>query len=156
MNKFYSFVAIFAVCVLSVSFCFFSTTLEGNKVISCKASASFFWNKERLDLLVTQDVHDGKGFLSLSGISYNGNDTESYLNKSISFSYRQNGENYYFKSEMIMNSPQMTMSLDEEKRWLPAFFFNTDSPLLLKIRPYGKNAWVFYSGIIPLFVCERN
>ncbi|MFL1819132.1 hypothetical protein ACHY48_20115, partial [Pantoea agglomerans] len=60
-----------------------------------------------------------------------------------------------FQSEMIMNSPQMTMSVSEQKKWLPEFFINRDAVMLLKIKPYGKNAWLFYSATSPLFVCEN-
>ncbi|MCS4492675.1 hypothetical protein NXS97_00405 [Pantoea sp. B623] len=141
-----------SLCFLFYLFC--PVKRQGGDVISCKASVSYFWNEERLDLLISQDLDGGKGFLSVSGIFYKNDKTKSYLNKTISFSYGQNKEFYHFRSEMIMNSPQMTMSLSEQKMWLPEFFINRDRTMLLKIKPYGKKDWLFYSATSPLFVCE--
>lgn len=154
MNKIIAVVAFIAICCLL--YLFYPANREEGGAISCKASVSYFWDKERLDLLISQNMHNGKGFLSVSGISYHRDNTKSYLDKSVSFSYRQNGDIYNFKSEMIMDSPQMTMSLSEEKGWFPEFFTNKGETLLLKIRPYGKRAWLFYAGNSPLFVCEKN
>lgn len=109
-----------------------------------------------MDLLITQTLRDGKGVLSMSGILYDKNETKSYLSKTISFSYLQNQFFYYFRSELIMNSPQMTMSLSDQKKWLPDFFTDNNMPLVLKIRPYGKDAWIFYGENTPLFICERS
>ncbi|NRH23225.1 hypothetical protein A8L51_21050 [Pantoea stewartii] len=139
-----------------IALCFFVyLSRHEGKAISCRADVSYYWQKSRLDLLITQNLDDGKGFLSISGIGYNEDASKTYLNKTISFSYRQNKEFYYLKSEMIINSPQMTMSLSEQKKWLPDFFTNTDANLLLKIKPYGDNAWLFFTGNNPAFVCEK-
>jgi len=139
-----------------VALCFFVyLSRHEGKAISCRADVSYYWQKSRLDLLITQNFDDGKGFLSISGIGYNEDASKTYLNKTISFSYRQNKEFYYLKSEMIINSPQMTMSLGDQKKWLPDFFTNTDATLLLKIKPYGENAWLFFAGNNPTFVCEK-
>lgn len=150
MNK-----IIYPVSLFFLFYLFCPVKRQGGHVITCKASVSYFWNGERLDLRISQDLDGGKGFLSVSGIVYNSDKTKSYLDKTISFSYRQNKEFYYFRSEMIMNSPQMTMSVSEQKKWLPEFFINRDAAMLLKIKPYGKNAWLFYSSTSPLFVCEN-
>ncbi|MGP2504464.1 hypothetical protein ACTUSN_24290 [Pantoea ananatis] len=134
---------------------FFPVKRQADDVINCKASVSYFWNDYRLDLFISQDLDDGKGFLSMSGIVRNGDKPEAYLNKTISFSYRRNKEYYHLRSEVIMDSPQMTMSVSEQEKWLPEFFISSDRTMLLKIKPYGKNAWLFYSANSPLFVCEK-
>lgn len=154
MNKTFAVIAFIAICF----FLYFLSRQQGGGGggISCKANVSYLWDKERLDLLISQNMYNGKGFLSVSGISYHSDNTKIYLDKSVSFSYRHNKEIYNFKSEMIMDSPQMTMSLSEQKRWFPEFFTNKGETLLLKIKPYGKNAWLFYAGNSPLFVCERH
>lgn len=127
---------------------------NGENTISCNADVSYLWKQDRLDLLITQNLHDGKGVLSMSGILYENDKVKSYLSKTVSFSYVQNRFFYYFRSELIMNSPQMTMSLTDQKTWLPDFFTENNKSLVLKIRPYGKNAWVFYPENTPLFICE--
>lgn len=129
---------------------------NAENTISCKADVSYLWKQDRLDLLITQNLHDGKGVLSMSGILYENDKVKSYLSKTVSFSYVQNRFFYYFRSELIMNSPQMTMSLTDQNTWLPDFFTENNKPLVLKIRPYGKNAWVFYPENTPLFICERS
>jgi len=137
-------------------FCFFCPVKpQGGDAISCKTSVSYFWNADRFDLLISQDLDSGKGVLSASGIVYNNDKKEYYLNKMISFSYRKNKDFYNLRSEIIMDSPQMTMSVSEQRKWLPEFFINPDKTMLLKIKPYGQNAWVFYSSNIPLLVCEK-
>ncbi|PKC45543.1 hypothetical protein V461_05950 [Pantoea ananatis BRT98] len=151
MNK-----LIYPVTVCCLCFLIFPVSRKGSADISCKADVSYLWNEERLDLLISQDLDHGKGVISVSGISYISGKPESYLNKSISFSYLQHNDFYTFRSEMIMDSPQMTMSVSEQRKWLPAFFIKTDEKMLLKIRPYGKNAWLFYSANNPLLVCEKN
>lgn len=123
--------------------------------ISCKADISYQWNRNRLDLLITQYIQDGKGIISMSGILYEDDKTKSYLNKTVSFSYHQNNNFYYFRSELIMDSPQTTMNSSDQQKWLPDFFIDINKPLLQEVRPYGKNAWIFYSGSTPLFVCEK-
>ncbi|QAB32599.1 hypothetical protein [Pantoea ananatis] len=128
----------------------------GGNTISCKADVSYHWKQNRLDLLITQNLHDGKGVLSVSGISYENNKVSAYLAKTVSFSYLQNSDYYNFRSELIINSPQMTMSVSDQKRWLPDFFTEPDKPLLLKSRRYGKDAWIFYSENTPLLVCVRS
>lgn len=92
----------------------------------------------------------------MSGISYENNKVSAYLAKTVSFSYLQNSDYYNFRSELIINSPQMTMSVSDQKRWLPDFFTEPDKPLLLKSRRYGKDAWIFYSENTPLLVCVRS
>ncbi|WP_152998386.1 hypothetical protein [Pantoea stewartii] len=154
MNKIFAVAALIAMCFLLSLF--FPSGREESTAVACKAHVSYLWGKERLDLLISQSLHNGKGFLSVSGISYHSDNTKSYLDKSLSFSYHRNKDVYNFKSQMIMDSPQMTMSPSEEKRWFPEFFTNKGETLILKIRPYGKNAWLFYAGTTPLFVCERN
>lgn len=141
-------------CIVIYSFTPFSR--NGEKTISCTADVSYQWKQDRLDLLITQTLRDGKGVLSMSGILYDKNKTKSYLSKTISFSYLQNHFFYYFRSELIMNSPQMTMSFFDQKKWLPDFFTDNNMPLVLKIRPYGKDAWIFYAESTPLFICERS
>lgn len=150
MNK-----VIYPVSLCFLFYLFFPVKRQGDHVLSCKASVSYFWNEDRLDLLISQQLEGGKGFLSVSGIVYNSDKTRTYLNRTISFSYRQHKEFYNMKSEMIMDSPQMTMSASEQRKWLPEFFIDSDRTMLLKIKPYGKNAWLFYSATTPLFVCER-
>ncbi|MGC0871205.1 hypothetical protein [Pantoea agglomerans] len=129
---------------------------NGKDTISCKSDVSYHWRKNQLDLLITQHLQDGKGILSISGILYDNDKAKAYLSKTVSFSYQQNGNFYYFRSELIMDSPQMTMSLSDQKRWLPDFFIDTNKPLLLKAMLYGNGAWIFYSENTPLFVCERS
>jgi len=141
-------------CIVIYSFAPFSR--NGENIISCTADVSYQWKQDRMDLLITQTLLDGKGVLSMSGILYDKNETKSYLSKTISFSYLQNQFFYYFRSELIMNSPQMTMSLSDQKKWLPDFFTDNNMPLVLKIRPYGKDAWIFYAENTPLFICERS
>ena len=92
----------------------------------------------------------------MSGILYENDKVKSYLSKTVSFSYIQNRFFYYFRSELIMNSPQMTMSLTDQNTWLPDFFTENNKQLVLKIRPYGKDAWIFYPENTPLFICERS
>jgi hypothetical protein len=150
MNK-----IIYPVSLCFLFYLFFLVKPQGDHAISCKASISYFWNEDRLDLLISQQLDGGKGFLSVSGIAYNSDKTRTYLNRTISFSYRQHKEFYNIKSEMIMDSPQMTMSVSEQRKWLPEFFIDSDRTMLLKIKPYGKNAWLFYAATTPLFVCER-
>lgn len=106
-------------CIVIYSFAPFSR--NGENTISCTADVSYQWKQDRMDLLITQTLLDGKGVLSMSGILYDKNETKSYLSKTISFSYLQNQFFYYFRSELIMNSPQMTMSLSDQKKWLPDF-----------------------------------
>lgn len=141
-------------CIVIYSFAPFSR--NGENTISCTADVSYQWKQDRMDLLITQTLLDGKGVLSMSGILYDKNETKSYLSKTISFSYLQNQFFYYFRSELIMNSPQMTMSLSDQKKWLPDFFTDNNMPLVLKIRPYGKDAWILYAENTPLFICERS
>ncbi|MCT6592913.1 hypothetical protein N3553_23900 [Pantoea dispersa] len=143
-----------SLCFLLFLFCPVKRQEEG--AISCKASVSYFWNADRFDLLISQDLDSGKGVLSASGIVYHNDKMESYLNKMISFSYRKNKDFYNLRSEIIMDSPQMTMSVSEQRKWLPEFFINPDEIMLLKIKPYGHNAWIFYSSNIPLLVCEKS
>ncbi|CCG85774.1 hypothetical protein [Erwinia piriflorinigrans] len=129
---------------------------NGGDTISCKSDVAYHWKQDRLDLLTTQTLHGGKGVLSMSGILYEKDKTKAYLSKTVSFSYLQNSFFYYFRSELVIDSPQMTMSLSDQKKWLPEFFTENNMPLVLKIRPYGKDAWVFYSENTPLFICERS
>lgn len=124
------------------------------KGISCRSEISLHWQNSRLDILVTQSFDNGEGFVAVSGIGYNEDNSKAYLNKAISFSYRQKKEFYYLKSDIIVNSPQMTMSLSDQKKWLPDFFITPGSIFLLKINPYGRNAWLFYTENSPAFVCE--
>lgn len=128
---------------------------DEKKAITCKADVSYHSQQDKLDMLITQNLHDGKGVLSLSGIYYENDKKKSYLSKTVSFSYVQANTYYKYWSDLIMDSPQMTMSLSDQKKWLPDFFTEIDKPLLQKIRPYGKNAWVVYSENTPLFVCEK-
>lgn len=78
-------------------FLFFPVSRKESFAISCKADVSYFWNQERLDLLISQDLDHGKGVLSFSGISYISGKPESYLNKTISFLYLQHKEFYTFR-----------------------------------------------------------
>lgn len=148
------FILLIILCIIIFLFTPFSRS--GENTISCKADVSYQWKQDRLDLLITQNLHDGKGVLSMSGILYENDKTKAYLSKTVSFSYIQNRFIYYFRSELIMNSPQMTMSLSDQKKWLPDFFTENNKPLVLKIRNYGKDAWIFYSENTPLFICERS
>lgn len=129
---------------------------HGGNMISCKADVSYHWNDERLDLLITQHLQDGKGIISMSGVLYKKDKTKAYLGKTVSFSYKKNRSFYYLRSELIMDSPQMTMKFSEQKRWLPDFFIYINNPLLLKIQPYGNDAWLFFPENTPIFVCERS
>jgi hypothetical protein len=135
---------------------FTSLNRNGEKTISCTADVTYQWKMGRLVLLISQNLHDGKGVLSMSGVLYEKDKGKSYLSKTLSFSYIQNGFFYYLRSELIINSPQMTMSLYDQKEWLPDFFIENNKSLVLKIRPYGKDAWIFYSENTPLFICERS
>lgn len=143
-----------ALCINIYIFMLFNR--HGEKTISCKADVSYHWNNDRLDLLITQHLQDGKGILSMSGILYKKDKNKAYLSKTVSFSYKKNMNFYYLSSELIIDSPQMTMQFSDQKRWLPDFFIYTSNPLLLEIKSYGNDAWLFYSENTPLFVCERS
>jgi len=143
------------ICCVGVFF-FIALDTSGRNTISCKADVAYSWKQNRLNILITQNLHDQKGVISMSGIYYENSKVSAYLAKTVSFSYLQNRNFYYLRSELIINSPQMTMSLSEQKKWLPDFFTEPDKPLLLKIRPYGKDSWIFYSENTPLFICERG
>lgn len=151
MNKIITLIAMF-LCIYLI----YTYSYHDENAVICKSSVSFYWKKKRLDLLISQNINAGKGVLSLSAISYNSDKTKLYLDKVISFSYKQNREFYYLKSEVIMDSPQMTMDSSDQMSWLPDFFTQTGETLILKIKPYGNNTWIFYSGNSPLFVCEKR
>lgn len=141
--------------------CFIALLLypfSGNREhrISCKADISYQWQDSTLNLFISQNIQNGKGILALSGTLHEKNKGDGYLSKTISFSYREQGYYYHLNSDLVINSPQMTMSVQDQRKWLPDFFIEKGKPLLLKIRPYGDKAWLFYSETTPLFVCERS
>ncbi|WP_241627655.1 hypothetical protein [Rosenbergiella epipactidis] len=141
-----------------VSFLFFYcySRFYNDDFISCDASASFLWGGDKLDLTIYQRLHNGYGFVSLSGVLNSGDGIKKYINKSVSFSYNKVDYIYTLKSNSINDSPQMTMSKVEEEKWIGDFFIKDGGGMLLKIIPYNNRSWVFYSGINPLFICNSN
>lgn len=153
-------IALVIISLSTLALLFYPLVKDKENSISCNADVSYLWHAKRLNLLISQNMNKDKGIISISGISYENEKVQAYVNKIISFSYKQNKDSYYFRSEIIIDSPQMSMpmgmSIDDQKKWLPEFFINSEKTLLVTIKPYGINSWLFYSGAVPLFVCERN
>ncbi|WP_244213031.1 hypothetical protein [[Curtobacterium] plantarum] len=153
-------IALVIISLSTLALVFYPFFKHKENFISCNADVSYHLHKKRLNLLISQNMSEGKGIISISGISYENEKVQAYVNKIISFSFKQNKDFYYFRSEIIIDSPQMnmpmSMSIDDQRKWLPEFFINSEKTLLVKIKPYGMNSWLFYSGAVPLFVCERN
>ncbi|MEW5289861.1 hypothetical protein ABW286_11810 [Erwinia papayae] len=109
-----------------------------------------------MNIVSFQNLDSGQGTISISGVLYNGKKISGYLSKTVNFTYKKNGENYLVKSDLILNSPQMTLTPDVEKRWLPDFFITKGQSLLWKIKHLNNRSWLIYSETVPLYLCEKN
>ncbi|WP_345830790.1 hypothetical protein AAGR22_05435 [Erwinia sp. HDF1-3R] len=125
------------------------------KGISCKAEITFLKGNDRVDVVSFHTLINGKGTISMSGVVHHGEKKAGYISKSIRFSYKKSKNIYLLRSDLISNSPYMTLSPEVENQWFPLFFSTKGEHLLWKIKPVGDKAWLFYSKTAPLFICEE-
>lgn len=103
-----------------------------------------------------QNLSSGTGTVSLSGVLYKKNEAAGYISKTVRFSYEKKDNTYLVTSEFISKSPQMTLSQDQEKKWLPSFFYEAGKKLVWTIRPVSNDASLVSSETVPLFLCEKT
>lgn len=127
-----------------------------NDAMSCRGVVKFHKEGQVLSFSVKQEFHKGKGIVILSGVLYRGNAVQGYISKTVSFHYVKNGGFYSLTSDGIIDSPQITMSLQEQKRWLPLFFSQTGKTLNLEIDHQGLSGWVVSADSVPLYLCEKS
>ncbi|MGX9239203.1 hypothetical protein ACWXV2_18950 [Pantoea ananatis] len=125
------------------------------KFLTCKAEFSVIKNTERLDIVSLLSLNAGKGVLTLSGVLYDDNQITGHISRNIGFTYKKRGRDYELRSSVVINSPLMTLSPDDEDKWLPAFFSRKNQTVFLKIRPLSDNQWLIYSGVVPQYLCEK-
>lgn len=148
-------IIIFLVFSLVTYFCFFIKN-QSRPEGECKAEISFIKGNERMNIVSFQNLDSGQGTISISGVLYNGKKISGYLSKTVNFTYKKNGDNYLVRSDLILNSPQMTLTPDVEKRWLPDFFITKGQSLLWKIKHLNNRSWLVYSETVPLYLREKN
>ncbi len=138
------------------SITFFAYKARSHDDIICKSDVSFIRDSERLNLSVTQKLIDNNGTMSISGILYSRKHVVGYISKTVDFSYRKMEDTYYLTSKSVLNSPQITLSLQQQQVWLPNFFMKKGERLTLEMKRINKYRWMIFSETVPLFMCERG
>lgn len=147
------FVVAIATVIISIVISYW---VNNNNMMSCRGEGSLKRNQEELSLVIAQQLHSGQGTLSISGILSKRDQVLGYLSKTVTFTYQQDGNLYRMKSTHIVNSPQMTLPVEKERAWFPAFFIDEGALHTLEMKPYGSNSWLIYAHTVPLFICEKN
>lgn len=91
-------------------------------------------------------MRNGHGVLSLAGRLTDDNQKVISLSKIIRFNYLRDGDLYLAKSTLIEPSPDNQMSIEQQEKWLPAFFITVGATFPFVIKRTGIDTWVFYSG----------
>jgi len=123
--------------------------------IHCIANINYIRSGERFSLIVSHDMRNGHGVLSLAGRLTGDNQKAISLSKIIRFNYHRDGDLYLAQSTLIEPSPDNQMSIEQQEKWLPAFFITVGATFPFVIKRTGIDTWVFYSGPVPLFICEK-
>ncbi|ENK9830956.1 hypothetical protein AB4F65_004951 [Escherichia coli] len=126
-----------------------------SKEINCTGNITFIKGKEKLSLIVSNKMDDGKGFITLSGTLDNGNNESLEISKKVNFNYSQNNDVITAKSVTIHNYPENEVLPEEANAWLPDFFIKPDTNITWVINRIGLNSWLFFSNPVPLYLCEK-
>lgn len=123
--------------------------------VHCIANINYIKNGETLSVITSHDINDGQGLIALTGRLTDTDRNVTRLSKIIRFTYQRRGNLYLARSILIESSPDNGMSQDEQKKWLPAFFINVGATFPFVIKKTGIDTWAFYSGAVPLYICEK-
>lgn len=123
--------------------------------IHCIANINYIRSSDTFSAIASHDMHDGQGVISLTGRLVDSEHNMISLSKIIRFTYHREGDLYLAKSIFIESSPDNQMSQYVQKKWLPDFFIDVGATLPFIIKKTGISTWAFYSGPVPLYLCEK-
>ena len=124
--------------------------------IDCRSVVKFHKDGQILSLSVNPKFFSGSGVITLSGVLYDADKPLGYISKTVSFHYVKKGDIYQLKSEMILNSPQSTMTEQQQMRWLPVFFSQSGKILNIEVNRQGVSGWIISAEAVPLYLCEKS
>lgn len=123
--------------------------------VHCIADINYIRSGETFSVITAHDMRDGQGVIAITGRLTDSDHNVISLSKIIRFTYQREGDLYLARSTLIESSPNNHMSQDEQKKWLPAFFITVGATFPFVIKRTGISTWAFYSGPVPLYLCEK-
>lgn len=123
--------------------------------VHCIANINYIRNGETFSVIASHDMREGHGVIAITGRLTDSNQNVISLSKIIRFTYQREGDLYLARSTLIEPSPDNQMSQQEQQKWLPAFFITVGATFPFVIKRTGIDTWTFYSGPVPLYLCEK-
>ncbi|AVG75699.1 MAG TPA: hypothetical protein DIT85_10670 [Pantoea ananatis] len=123
--------------------------------VHCIANINYIRGGETFSVIASHDMRNGQGIIAITGRLTDSAHKVISLSKIIRFTYQREGNLYLARSTLIEPSPDNQMSLEEQQKWLPAFFISVGATFPFVIKRTGLQTWVFYSGPVPLYLCEK-
>lgn len=124
--------------------------------MDCRGVVKFHKDGQVLSFSLKQKINLGRGVVTLSGVLYSGEEPQEYISKTVSFHYVKNGDIYSLTSDNISDSPQITLTVQQQRQWLPLFFSQPGEVLNLEMDRQGLSDWVVSSDAVPLYLCEKS
>ncbi len=124
--------------------------------IECHANVRVFKDNVELKVLFSYSMKAGSGVANVSGSLMTEGKITGRISRVTTFSYVQKGKVYSLQSNNAVKSNLDTLDNAFLGQYLPAFYLENAAHLILTIVPQNNSGWVFSTGKVPSFFCEKS
>jgi hypothetical protein len=123
--------------------------------INCEANFILFNEDVAIPVLVSYVFNQKSGVAVLNGYIYKNNQNVSHISRKVVFEYSKDNSDYLLTSQVVIKSSVDNTDIDVLGKSLPDFYKVPRSDFYLNIQKSKSNGWVFSTGSIPSFFCEK-
>ncbi|WP_174509681.1 hypothetical protein [Klebsiella oxytoca] len=153
-NKIIYFVCLIAILAGGVYLLLqYNASVSGDETISCQSQNTVIHDDFRLNASYVFTLSKNKGEISISGLATEG-EKQYQISRAIYFSYNKSDSIYVLQSHNIENFSPDESQGSNVNHHLPAFFYEPEKNLTIKIQEDRHHNKIISLYNIPIFYCR--
>lgn len=124
--------------------------------VECHSNVRIFNRDGEMKLLFSYSMKEGAGVANIAGAFFENDKMVGTVSRTATFNYTNNNNIFTMHSTDVARSGLDKFDDEFLSQYLPRFYLFKDVPLIITITPQLKSGWIFSTGKVPSFYCEKR
>lgn len=124
--------------------------------IECHSNVRIFNGSGEMKVLFSYSLKDGSGVANIAGTFFDKDKMLGTISRTTTFTYTKNNNIFTMHSTNVAHAGLDKFDNDFLNQYLPRFYLYKDVPLIITVTPQTQNGWIFSTGKVPSFYCEKK
>lgn len=143
--------------LLSIALCAIIFFHYGHSpAVECHSNVRIFSHDSEMKLLFSYSMKNGSGAANIAGTIFKDEKKLGTISRTVTFMYTENNNVFTMRSIDVAHSSLDTFDNRFLSQYLPRFYLYKDVSLIITVTPQTRNGWVFSTGKVPSFYCEKK